>query len=193
MFYNSEEEEWEEEGEPMTYEEKCRLSRQVNKLPGDKLGHVVHILRSREPSLCGPDPDEIEVDFGTLKLSTLRELERYVLSCPRRKPRKPYSERPAGEPVTQGVSTTQVYPAGGLEFELFSCLLADPQEGDVYSCSNRTPGDVDNGLAYSAPRDPVPSDFLKALACSVAVEVGILSVILGVLLIVKSRVPRSAE
>ena len=57
---------------------------------GDKLGRVVHIIQSREPSLLDSNPDEIEIDFETLKPSTLRELESYVASCLRKKPRKPY-------------------------------------------------------------------------------------------------------
>ena len=59
-------------------------------VPGDKLGRVVHIIQSREPSLRDSNPDEIEIDFETLKPSTLRELESYVASCLRKKPRKPY-------------------------------------------------------------------------------------------------------
>lgn len=58
--------------------------------PGDKLGRVVHIIQSREPSLRDSNPDEIEIDFETLKPSTLRELESYVASCLRKKPRKLY-------------------------------------------------------------------------------------------------------
>lgn len=57
---------------------------------GDKLGRVVHIIQFREPSLRDSNPDEIEIDFETLKPSTLRELEAYVASCLRKKPRKPY-------------------------------------------------------------------------------------------------------
>jgi len=55
---------------------------------GDKLGRVVHIIQSREPSLKDSNPDEIEIDFETLKPSTLRELESYVMSCLKKKPRK---------------------------------------------------------------------------------------------------------
>lgn len=80
----------------MTYDEKRQLSLDINKLPGEKLGRVVHIIQSREPSLRDSNPEEIEIDFETLKPSTLRELERYVLSCLRKKPRKPYSESEAG-------------------------------------------------------------------------------------------------
>ena len=61
-------------------------------LAGDKLGRVVHIIQSREPSLRDSNPDEIEIDFETLKPSTLRELEAYVMSCLKKKPRKPYSK-----------------------------------------------------------------------------------------------------
>uniref|UniRef100_A0A673A9Q9 Bromodomain-containing protein 4-like n=1 Tax=Sphaeramia orbicularis TaxID=375764 RepID=A0A673A9Q9_9TELE len=78
-----------EKCKPMTYEEKRQLSLDINKLPGDKLGRVVHIIQSREPSLKNSNPDEIEIDFETLKPSTLRELERYVSSCLRKKKKIP--------------------------------------------------------------------------------------------------------
>uniref|UniRef100_A0A3Q2XEY1 Bromodomain containing 3a n=1 Tax=Hippocampus comes TaxID=109280 RepID=A0A3Q2XEY1_HIPCM len=72
-------------GKPMSYEEKRQLSLDINKLPGDKLGRVVHIIQTREPSMKNSNPDEIEIDFETLKPSTLRELEKYVSSCLKRK------------------------------------------------------------------------------------------------------------
>ncbi|TSK20140.1 Bromodomain-containing protein 3 [Bagarius yarrelli] len=90
--YDSEEE---EDGLPMSYDAKRQLSLDINKLPGDKLGRVVHIIQSREPSLRDTNPEEIEIDFETLKPSTLRELESYVTSCLRKKPRKPYVMKPA--------------------------------------------------------------------------------------------------
>ncbi|NWS14390.1 BRD3 protein, partial [Pachyramphus minor] len=86
--YDSDEE---EEGLPMTYDEKRQLSLDINRLPGEKLGRVVHIIQSREPSLRDSNPDEIEIDFETLKPTTLRELERYVKSCLQKKQRKPFS------------------------------------------------------------------------------------------------------
>lgn len=75
----------------MNNDEKRQLSLDINKLPGDKLGQVVHILQSREPSLRNPNPDEIEIDFETLKASTLRELEKYVAACLRKRPVEPHS------------------------------------------------------------------------------------------------------
>ena len=98
---------------PMTYDEKRQLSLDINKLPGECLGKVVQIIQSREPSLRDSNPDEIEIDFETLKPSTLRELELYVSSVLNnnnnynlfskqglggsvstgKKPRKPYTKR----------------------------------------------------------------------------------------------------
>lgn len=75
----------EDVSKPMSYDEKRQLSLDINKLPGDKLGRVVHIIQSREPSLREPNPDEIEIDFETLKPSTLRELEVYVSTCLRKR------------------------------------------------------------------------------------------------------------
>ncbi|KAJ6635487.1 Bromodomain-containing protein 4 [Pseudolycoriella hygida] len=92
--FDSEEE---DTAKPMSYDEKRQLSLDINKLPGDKLGRVVHIIQSREPSLRDSNPDEIEIDFETLKPSTLRELESYVASCLRKKTRKPYYKKLSGK------------------------------------------------------------------------------------------------
>lgn len=46
---------------------------------------MVNIIQSREPGLRDSNPDEIEIDFETLKPSTLRELEKYVQQCLRKK------------------------------------------------------------------------------------------------------------
>ena len=73
---------------PMTYDEKRQLSLDINKLPGDKLGKVVQIIQQREPALRDSNPDEIEIDFETLKPSTLRALESFVASSLRKRPRK---------------------------------------------------------------------------------------------------------
>ncbi|KAF4797966.1 bromodomain-containing protein 4-like protein [Turdus rufiventris] len=92
----------------MSYEEKRQLSLDINKLPGEKLGRVVHIIQSREPSLKNSNPDEIEIDFETLKPSTLRELERYVTSCLRKK-RKPPEKLDvlAGSSKLKGFSSSE--------------------------------------------------------------------------------------
>lgn len=73
---------------PMSYEEKRQLSLDINKLPGDKLGKVVNIIKAREPLLRDTDPEEIEIDFETLKPSTLRALKCYVVACLQKKPKE---------------------------------------------------------------------------------------------------------
>jgi len=73
---------------PMTYDEKRQLSLDINKLPGDKLGKVVQIIQHREPSLRDSNPDEIEIDFETLKPSTLRALEAFVTQSLRKETEK---------------------------------------------------------------------------------------------------------
>ncbi|KAK3575282.1 hypothetical protein QTP86_023402 [Hemibagrus guttatus] len=106
---------YESEGEelalPMSYEEKRRLSLDINKLPGDKLGKVVNIIKVREPMLRDTDPEEIEIDFEALKPTTLRALEMFVMTCLRNKPKGPSQktpQKPKGEKmketVTQSVS-----------------------------------------------------------------------------------------
>ncbi|XP_026152658.1 bromodomain-containing protein 3-like isoform X2 [Mastacembelus armatus] len=72
----------------MTYDEKHQLSLDINRLPGMKLGRVVHIIQTREPLLCDANTDEVEIDFEILKPSTLRELQQYVKYCLRKRFRK---------------------------------------------------------------------------------------------------------
>ncbi|XP_017690532.1 PREDICTED: bromodomain testis-specific protein isoform X4 [Lepidothrix coronata] len=84
----------EDAAKPMNYDEKRQLSLDINKLPGDKLGKVVHIIQSREPALRNSNPDEIEIDFETLNASTLRELEKYVATCLRKRQRKQQVKKP---------------------------------------------------------------------------------------------------
>ena len=60
---------------------------------------AVHIIQSREPSLRETNPYEIEIDFETLKPSTLRELEKYVATCLTKslaQPSKPQQAAAAG-------------------------------------------------------------------------------------------------
>ena len=66
-------------------------------LLGDKLGKVVHIIQSKEPSLKGNNPDEIEIDFETLKPATLRELEKYVNTCVKKKSKTPVKKPKTAE------------------------------------------------------------------------------------------------
>lgn len=55
----------------------------------------MYIIQAREPALKDSSPDEIEIDFETLKPSTLRQLEKYVNSV-LRKQKRPSSESASG-------------------------------------------------------------------------------------------------
>ncbi|OWA53737.1 putative Bromodomain-containing protein 4 [Hypsibius exemplaris] len=99
----------EEEAVPMSmsYDETRNLSLDINRLPPDKLGRIVNIIQSREPGLKDSNPDEIEIDFATLKPATLRELEVYVNSILK----KPRGRKPG--PVGKKASVAGKVGGGG--------------------------------------------------------------------------------
>ncbi len=69
------------------------------------------------------NPDEIDIDFETLKASTLRELEKYVSSCLKKTAkvgRKPFEEGGSKKP-----SKEQLNEKGGDFSKIFPCV-ADP-------------------------------------------------------------------
>ncbi|KAK6946652.1 NET domain [Dillenia turbinata] len=63
----------------MTYEEKQRLSINLQSLPSEKLDNIVQIIRKRNSALFQHD-DEIEVDIDSVDAETLWELDRFVLN-----------------------------------------------------------------------------------------------------------------
>uniref|UniRef100_A0A2P2LTW2 Malate dehydrogenase n=1 Tax=Rhizophora mucronata TaxID=61149 RepID=A0A2P2LTW2_RHIMU len=61
----------------MTFEEKQRLSLDLQSLPSDKLDSVVQIIRRRNPEIFQQE-DEIEVDIESFDTETLQELDRFL-------------------------------------------------------------------------------------------------------------------
>lgn len=61
----------------MTYEEKQRLSTNLQSLPSEKLDNIVQIIKKGSSDLCQHD-DEIEVDIDSVNAETLWELDRFV-------------------------------------------------------------------------------------------------------------------
>ncbi|XP_057952445.1 transcription factor GTE4-like [Malania oleifera] len=61
----------------MTYEEKQRLSMNLQSLPSEKLDNIVQIIKKRNSALSQHD-DEIEVDIDSVDAETLWELDRFV-------------------------------------------------------------------------------------------------------------------
>lgn len=63
----------------MTYEEKQKLSSNLQSLPSEKLDNIVQIIKKSNTSLSQND-DEIEVDIDSVDVETLWELDRFVLN-----------------------------------------------------------------------------------------------------------------
>ncbi|XP_039026157.1 transcription factor GTE4-like isoform X2 [Hibiscus syriacus] len=61
----------------MTYEEKQKLSTNLQSLPSEKLDNIVQIIRKRNSDLFQHD-DEIEVDIDSVDTETLWELDRFI-------------------------------------------------------------------------------------------------------------------
>ncbi|XVF18721.1 hypothetical protein REPUB_Repub11eG0047400 [Reevesia pubescens] len=61
----------------MTYEEKQRLSVNLQNLPSEKLDNIVQIIKKRNPALFQQE-DEIEVDIDSVDPETLWELDKFV-------------------------------------------------------------------------------------------------------------------
>ncbi|WOL12417.1 hypothetical protein Cni_G21184 [Canna indica] len=61
----------------MTFEEKQRLSNNLQNLPPEKLENIVQIIKKRNSSFSQND-DEIEVDIDSVDVETLWELDRFV-------------------------------------------------------------------------------------------------------------------
>ncbi|TYI30931.1 hypothetical protein ES332_A05G420200v1 [Gossypium tomentosum] len=61
----------------MTYEEKQKLSTNLQSLPSEKLDNIVQIIKKRNSAVLQHD-DEIEVDIDNVDTETLWELDRFV-------------------------------------------------------------------------------------------------------------------
>lgn len=66
---------------PVTYQEKKQLKSDINMLPGDKLGELLNIIKSRESYLQESNLEDVVIDFDMVKPSTLTVLQRFVAEC----------------------------------------------------------------------------------------------------------------
>uniref|UniRef100_A0A8D0GPP9 Ig-like domain-containing protein n=1 Tax=Sphenodon punctatus TaxID=8508 RepID=A0A8D0GPP9_SPHPU len=96
-----------------------------------------------------------------------------------------------GVPVTEGVNTTQPYSTPDLDFFLFSYLEFTPQEGDVYICAVGTPEEGFNNIAFWVPKDPIDAELWQTVLCALGLALGIILMVVGFVLIIKSRRPRN--
>lgn len=69
----------EELNEPMTQQEKARLSTDIKSLPQDKINRVLQIIAEAVPvAKLANENDEIELDINAFDTRCLRMLEGYV-------------------------------------------------------------------------------------------------------------------
>merc|ERR1712168_1453080 len=131
----------EDDNTPMTYDEKRQLSLDINRLPSDKLGHVVSIIQQREQSYRDSNPDEIEIDFEQLKPTTLRELDKYVSHCLKKKTAKQKAHAKTQRAIdNQPASTTNSTPAGSGAAALTSGSDTKPNSMSTNSIGNSSNG-----------------------------------------------------
>ncbi|KAJ3707867.1 hypothetical protein LUZ61_011572 [Rhynchospora tenuis] len=76
---------------PMTYEEKQRLSEDLQTLPEEKMTQLVGIVRKRNLDTT-QHGDEIELDIDSMDNETLWELDRFVNNCKKLKNRRKEGE-----------------------------------------------------------------------------------------------------
>ncbi|KAM7410570.1 hypothetical protein PAMA_001821 [Pampus argenteus] len=149
---------------PMTFQEKKKLKMDIDKLPGDKLGKLVHIIHARESSLRDSAPEEIEVDFEMLKTSTLRALQTFVAAC-LKKCNMSVSKKKLVKPP-EGKQTGKLKDAGRSqvvckeqhlirEKKPVAKLIASPNccppcLSDSYSCSSSSSSSSDSSSSCSS-------------------------------------------
>lgn len=101
---------------PMTFEEKEKLSKQMESLPEDKLIHVIQIMRKRHPEI-GEDNEEVEVDIESIDNETLWELERFISNYVKSKEKKskmiPRRNQEASQPPSAAGEEARMNGTGG--------------------------------------------------------------------------------
>nr|XP_060629915.1 class II histocompatibility antigen, M alpha chain isoform X1 [Anolis sagrei ordinatus] len=99
-----------------------------------------------------------------------------------------------GQPISSGVSTqSHVSPVQGWVFQAFSYLEFTPQEGQVYSCTARSPSDPYSSVAFWVPKDPLDPELLANVLCGLAFGLGFLFSIAGAVLTFMALRLRNAE
>ncbi|XP_058032629.1 bromodomain testis-specific protein [Ahaetulla prasina] len=158
----------EDTAKPMTYDEKRQLSLDINKLPGEKLGRVVYIIQSREPSLRHSNLEEIEIDFEALQTSTLRALENYVMTCLRKRPKKNYAKNPKDQFTLEKPQAQRLLNVSGLLCSVKqnaksgkkaeSKIYGRPTRLSESSSSNSSSSSNDSSASKSTSNDSSSSD-----------------------------------
>ncbi|XP_067305595.1 RLA class II histocompatibility antigen, DP alpha-1 chain [Pseudorasbora parva] len=93
-----------------------------------------------------------------------------------------------GEPVSEEeVSQTQYYSNQDFSFRVFSYLDFSPERGDIYGCTVRHRGQPEDITRFWEVDLPEDSQELETAVLVVGIIVGFLGFVVGIILIVKSK------
>ncbi|KAI3753699.1 hypothetical protein L2E82_25760 [Cichorium intybus] len=111
----------------MTYEEKQKLSTNLQSLPSEKLDNIVQIIKKKNTSLSQHD-DEIEVDIDSVDIETLWELDRFVTNYKKslsKHRRKAELAQQANQTVSQNHLTSMEAPKENKTNEKTLAMILD--------------------------------------------------------------------
>eukprot|EP00029_Vermamoeba_vermiformis_P006096 TRINITY_DN2302_c0_g1_i2.p1 TRINITY_DN2302_c0_g1~~TRINITY_DN2302_c0_g1_i2.p1 ORF type:complete len:745 (-),score=277.92 TRINITY_DN2302_c0_g1_i2:793-3027(-) len=92
---------------PMSYEEKCKLSDDINSLNSEHWAGVMAVIEEEMPQALKNDTEEVELDIDALDIVTLRRLEAFVAECQGKPATVTVTQAPTAAPV---VSSPPVPP-----------------------------------------------------------------------------------
>ncbi|KAK4439135.1 Transcription factor GTE4 [Sesamum alatum] len=146
----------------MTYEEKQRLSTNLQGLPSEKLDAIVQIIKKRNTALSQHD-DEIEVDIDNVDAETLWELDRFVtnykksLSKNKRKAALALQARSVANqrvaPPNTMTAVADVHSEGGTVLEESTAPPADEGEKQGYTRSRSSSSSSSSSDSGSSSSD----------------------------------------
>eukprot|EP01088_Endostelium_zonatum_P001886 TRINITY_DN1226_c0_g1_i2.p1 TRINITY_DN1226_c0_g1~~TRINITY_DN1226_c0_g1_i2.p1 ORF type:complete len:635 (-),score=196.30 TRINITY_DN1226_c0_g1_i2:87-1991(-) len=142
-----------DENKDMTFEEKKKLTTDMNSLDEDQLDNVAKIIRDRMPQLCQNDEGDImTIEIEALDTPTLRHLERYIKSLQTPKRSRSRSKKATNSTSTGNGSNSN---GGGNTNKLVDSDLQTQQkiadmEADLKKLTDKAKAITQRGLARSA-------------------------------------------
>ncbi|KAE9599909.1 hypothetical protein Lal_00045390 [Lupinus albus] len=132
----------------MTYEEKQKLSANLQNLPSEKLDAVVQIIKRSNSALSHND-DEIEVDIDSVDVETLWELDRFVTNYKKSLSKQKRKAELGLQPITQAEQNSPHKSQTPAVVELMKEKQADGRN-DLLSLPSQVEIQVNNGSKSSS-------------------------------------------
>ncbi|XP_039033555.1 transcription factor GTE4-like isoform X2 [Hibiscus syriacus] len=156
----------------MTYEEKQKLSTNLQGLPSEKLDNIVQIIKKRNSTLFQHD-DEIEVDIDSVNTETLWELDRFItnykksLSKNKRKAELAVQARAKAEHTVEEKTPMPALvevpkEAGTNEHNMFISTVEVGEQGDNASRSSTSSSSSSDSGSSSSDSDSESSSASKS-------------------------------